>query len=367
MDNRYAPPAEWIENQKKAPSFWKGSYEDVLEAMKNVKRGRVTLGTKSAGGRDVYMVEYGERNELNRTATFNSATCVNGKDTKAYADKTRDGVKPCLMLMGAIHGLEFEGTVSLLNLINLLETGKDFMGNENPLLYEMAEKLHLIIIPMVNPDGRCRFPYKSIVGAPYETFRYYAQGTWKNGELCNHPACKAVHPIKEASDFIGCYFNDDGVNIQQEGVLTLSNEAKFLFETAHEFAPDILINMHGGSDTAGALLDTSLAPQKLRNEIVRLDMNVNNAFVKENFKYVIKPRSNSTDVSFKPQGLTGMLHLCCGGLSMSYESNQGVYVGPGRIDAEVLSYEEIYRTHILLYQEVYKYTLKIFEKRKQGK
>ena len=52
---------------------------------------------------------------------------------------------------------------------------------------------------------------------------------------------------------------------------------------------------------------------------------------------------------------------------MTYESNQGVYVGPDRADSEVLSYEEIYRTNILLYQEIYKYTLEIFEKRKQGK
>jgi len=367
MSNKYAPPAEWIDGQKNVPGFWKGSYEDVLEVIGSVKKGRVTLGTTSAGGRDIYMVEYGKQGDLRRTATFNSATCVNRRDTDCYANKKGDDIKPCLMLMGCIHGLEFEGTVSLLNLISLLETGRDFLGDGHPERVQAAEKLHLIIIPMVNPDGRCRFPYRSIVGAPFLTFRYYAQGTWKNGELCHHPACKAVHPIKEASDFLGCYFNDDGVNIQQEGVLTMSNEARFLFETAHRFAPDILVNMHGGSDTAGGLLDTSLAPQKLRNEILGLDQRVCTAFAKEGYKYVITSKYNSTDVNFKPQGLTGMLHLCCGGLSMTYESNQGVYVGPDRPDSQVLNHEQIYRTHQLLYAEVFRYTCEIFEKRRQGK
>lgn len=41
MSNKYAPPAEWIDGQKNVPGFWKGSYEDVLEVIGSVKKGRV--------------------------------------------------------------------------------------------------------------------------------------------------------------------------------------------------------------------------------------------------------------------------------------------------------------------------------------
>ena len=174
-----------------------------------------------------------------------------------------------------------------------------------------------------------------------------------------------MHPIKEAADFLGCYFNDDGVNIQQEGVLTMSREARFLFETAHEFAPDVLINLHGGDNTPGMLIDSSLAPQKLRNEALKLDERVFAAFAKEGFRYIIYPKTNSTDVNFKAQGLTGMLHLCCGGLSMSYESNQAIDMGPDSTNNYTLTFEQIYRTHMLMFREAMDYTCEIFEEHRQ--
>lgn len=357
--------AEWLEELKNVPEFWKGSLEDIEEVLSTIKRGRVTLGCKSAGGRNVYMVEYGERNQLNRTATYSSATCVNHKDIDCYADKKREGVKPCLFLIGCVHGAEFEGTVSLLNLIHLLETGKDFLGNENSLLLEMAQKLHLIIVPCANPDGRARFPYKTVHGLSFESFRYFAQGTWKNGELCGHPGCKKYHPILEYSDFLGCYFNDNGINIQHDVILPMAEETKFLMEVAQEFAPDIIVNIHGATDCAGHIIDSSMMPQKLRDEVVRFEWKLNTTFAKENYKYNLIPKSIKTNENFYEWNLTGALHLCCGGISVTYESNQGVSHAPGHPNTEVLSFEGIYRTHILLYQELYKYVIDIFEKRKK--
>lgn len=366
MGSKYEAPQEWIEGLKNVPDFWKGSLEDIEEVLKTVKRGRVSLGCKSAGGRNVYMVEYGQRNQLNRTANYSSATCVNGKNTDCYADKKREGVKPCLLLIGCVHGAEFEGTVSLLNLIQLLETGKDFRGEENPQLAALAEKLHLIIVPCANPDGRARFPYKSVLGLPGDSFRYYDQGTWKNGELCGWPACKQYHPILEHADFLGCYFNDAGVNIQQDVILPMAQETKFLMETAHEFAPDIIINIHGATDNPSHIIDCPMMPQKLRDEVVRLECKMSAAYAKADYKYSLTPKSTKTDGNFFQLGLTAALHLCCGGLSFTYESNQGVSAHPGKPGYQVLGYEDIYRSHILLYQEVFRYTAEVFESRRNG-
>ncbi len=260
MNRDFGVTQQWRDNLRNVPDFWKGSLEDLEQIIKTVKRGRGTMGCKSAGGRPVYMVEYGERNQYNRTSTYGSATCVNGRDFAAYADKTRQGIKPCLMLIGGVYGAEFEGVVALVNLIQLLETGKDFMGNENAMMYEMPERIHLVLVLCANPDGCARYPYKTVSGLPIKTFRYCAQGSMKNGELFWYPACKLYHPIKEYSDFLGCYFNDDGVNIQQEDIMHQAEETKFLISTAKEFAPGIIIQLHGGNDTTGALCDNSVMP-----------------------------------------------------------------------------------------------------------
>ena len=364
MKSKYEPSQEWIDGQKNVPEFWKGSLEDIEDVLKTVRRGRVTLGCKSAGGRNVWMVEYGERNDLHRTANYSSATCVNGKNTDCYANKKREGVKPCLFLIGCIHGAEFEGTVSLLNLIQMLETGKDFRGEAHPQLAELAEKMHLIIVPCANPDGRARFPYKSVVGLSGDSFRYYDQGTWKNGELCGWPACKQYHPILEYAGFLGCYFNDDGVNIQQDSLLPMARETRFLMETAHEFAPDILVNIHGATDNPFHIIDCAMMPQKLRDEVVWLENGVFTAFARENYKYVLNPKSTATNRNFFSLGLTAALHLCCGGISVTFESNQGVNAHPGNPHYQILDHEQIYKGHILLYQELFRYTGEIFEKRR---
>lgn len=364
MKSKYEAPQEWVDNLKNVPDFWKGSLENIEEVLKTVKRGRVSLGCKSAGGRNVYMVEYGPRNQLNRTANYSSATCVNGKNTDSYADKKRDGVKPCLFLIGCVHGAEFEGTVSLLNLIQLLETGKDFRGEENPQLAALAEKMHLIIVPCANPDGRARFPYKSVVGLSGDSFRYYDQGTWKNGELCGWPACKQYHPILEHAGFLGCYFNDAGVNIQQDAILPMAQETKFLMETAHEFAPDVVVNIHGATDNPFHFIDCDTMPQKLRDEVVWLENRVLTAFAKEDLKYTLAPKSTKTGGNFFKLGLTAALHLCCGGISLTFESNQGVPAHPNKPGYQILSHEEIYRSHVLMYQELFRYTAELFERRK---
>lgn len=362
--NNYLPDQAWLDTLADVPDFWKGSVEDVEAEIKQIKRGRVTLGCHSAGGRNVYMVEYGKPNNWVHYANYSSATCVDNKTLTYYADKTKPETVPCLMLVGGIHGAEFEGVVSLLNLIHIFETGRDYLGEERPELYDMAEHAHIVIIPCANPDGRARYPYKSVWGLPLESFRYYAQGTWKDGTLCNHPECKKYHPIKDYADFLGCYYNDNGVNLQQDVILPMADETRFLMETAHEMAPDIILEMHGGCDTGGGISDTTFSPQRMRNKVTKLEWKVNTAYAKAGYKYVINPKGTLNDRDFYSLGLDGVLHLCCGGMSLVYESNQGVFtcVHP---DTEMLPYEDIYATHRILYKTVYDFMCDMCEQRKK--
>lgn len=150
---------------------------------------------------------------------------------KFYADKSGKDYRPTVAIICAEHGGEFEGTVAVNNLIKNIETGTDYMGNENSELMSALVGINLILIPCLNMDGRARIPLKTFVGQDFETFRYYSQGTWKDDTLCMFPNCKEVHPIKEASGFLGGYFNDDGVNIVHDNFFfPMAEETKALLK-----------------------------------------------------------------------------------------------------------------------------------------
>ena len=90
------------------PSFWKTRLADVSDALKRVRRGRARTLVRSAGGRDVSIVSYGERDGRTPAANYNSA--CGGGDPASYARK--DGTQPpVVFLLGPVHGAEFEGVV----------------------------------------------------------------------------------------------------------------------------------------------------------------------------------------------------------------------------------------------------------------
>src|SRR5207237_909167 len=79
---------------------------DVDAAVKDVKKGGTRVLVKSAGGRDLHLVAYGEKNDLKSAANYNSA--CGGNDPASYARK--DGTqRPALFFLGPVHGQEFEG------------------------------------------------------------------------------------------------------------------------------------------------------------------------------------------------------------------------------------------------------------------
>ena len=86
-DQWYIPKPEWVEEQAKAPVYWKGNLADVEEAVKSVHKGRVRCGCQTPGKRNVYVVEYGIPNEQNRTATYSSA--LGARNMNCYSDKVQ--------------------------------------------------------------------------------------------------------------------------------------------------------------------------------------------------------------------------------------------------------------------------------------
>ena len=70
-----------------------------------------------------------------------------------------DFEKKVYLAMASIHGGELEGIVGLVNLVSVLETGKDLRGRPWPGIVAAAGRIdRLIVIPIVNVDGRARVP-----------------------------------------------------------------------------------------------------------------------------------------------------------------------------------------------------------------
>ena len=339
--------------EQSLPIYWRSSIGDVDEVLKLVKRGVVTKAGESAGKRPIYKVEYGKSNIKHGKANLSSA--LGAHDVRFYADKTGDDYVPTLFLIGSVHGGEFEGTMALVNLIKIMETGTDYAGMEHPELLSLMEKIHLVLIPVANPDGRSRIPYRSVVGMTFDEFRYYDQGTWKGGELCGWPGCKSIHPIKEECEFLGGYFNDDGVNMMHEDFFgEISNESKILIDICRKEVPDLSIQLHGGTNCICTLLPTDFSTQDTLDKCIKLSSSVKAAFDEDGIPYRVVG-AGSLHSAF---GLKSAMHHVCGEPVLTYESNQGLL----DCGAACLTHDEIYRSHMLLFGESAKYVLSTKEK-----
>ncbi|MBQ8525457.1 MAG: hypothetical protein IJ460_01890 [Clostridia bacterium] len=333
------------------PVYWKSGVDDAIEMLKNVKRGKVTAEIRSAGGRPVQLLVYGDKNELNRTANLSCA--LGAGDKSCYADKSKPDYKPTILIVGCVHGGEFEGTVALLNLISLLETGADLKGEANEFLSKSAERVNILIIPCLNPDGRSRIDFPSFVGKTFEDLRYYNQGTWKDGTLCGWPECKKIHPMKGHCEFLGAYFNDDGVNIMHDDFFgRKANETQFLFDTVDMYSPDYTILLHGGTNTVNCILKPSYAPDAVKEDVTELENAMMAHCESKNLAYHVTPmdrgENKPTPCSFN---LTSALYHFSGEPCVTYESNQGLT----NCSSPAMTHDEIYRAHMILFEEAIKH------------
>ena len=341
------------------PIWWKSSLEDVEQALSLVKCGIVKEIARSAGNRPIYMVEYGKSNV--RLGAANCSSALGAHDINCFADKRGEDYVPTVFLAGCIHGGEFEGTVALLNLIKELETGTDYRGESHSELIDMISLVHLVIIPVCNPDGRSRIPFRSFVGRTFHDLRYYNQGTWKiDGTLCGWPGCKMVHPIKEASDFLGAYFNDDGINIMHEDFFgQASTETNAIFDICRFKAPDCSVLLHGGTNAVSGILEPDYISSESAMDIRALSTTLKSKADEAGMRY-FSYGSGTISTGFT---LPSAMHHLCGAMCLTYESNQGLADAPGYPD----SAEDIYALHRQLFTEIARFVLNKFGKVKWGK
>ncbi len=341
------------------PEFWKSSLKDTDDIVASVKKGRVTT-TNSSGGRPIYLVEYGTPNDYSyRTTNFNSA--AGAHDITCYADKSREGTKPCVFLVGGMHGAEFEGTVAILNLINIIENGVDLAGNKYPSFEGIEERMHLLLIPFANPDGRARVPVDAFCETSQDEFRKWAQGTWKkDGSLAHWPGCKKVHPIKEASDFLGSYFDDNGINLMHDDFFNpWSETTKFLLGIADKYVPDVTCLLHGGGPSIPHITRPNFVPYYYKEQNYKIAMRLKEGCRKNGLEFVVPeivPIEKEQNSSFNA---VSAFIAKCGTVCFTYESNQGI----GGYE-RCYPLDVIYKHHMLLFEECFDYATECIEKQK---
>ncbi|MBE6406116.1 MAG: hypothetical protein E7040_08855 [Lentisphaerae bacterium] len=333
-----------VETFVQEPEYWITSLDGVKEYLeKHVKKGAVSVAGHSAGGREILVYAYGEKEDLPQTVSFSSAFAAKKPELYTRAPERK---KLSLFIYGAIHGAEVEGTAGLLNLINLLEHGTDLRGRKNDALLKLAEQYRIVIVPLSQPDGRARFRRNSLAGQSLDVFQYYAHGVWKDGTPCKYPYHKEVMPLP-VNEFeqLGAYFNDNGVNCQHDDFFgNIQPETQTLINLVHEERPDCILSCHsceadpGMSTPAATLTDNGL----------RMVQQIAASVMANQIKANLRPYHRVNLQQGRAFILQDILYMASGGLPLLYEFPHGCVNIP-------FTHDEIIDLGLILFEEIMKF------------
>jgi len=333
------------------PSFWKTDLTIIAQWAIRAEKGQAKALCLSAGGRPVTAFFYGDRQEIVSRANYSSA--CGAHDLGCYT--AVEGKKPVVLLLGAVHGGETEGTAALVNLISLLETGSDLKGEKHEELLSLSKEVRLVIVPVCNPDGRARVKPDAMVGCTGRELRYWMQGTWKDGTLCGWPNCKKIHPIRDHVDFLGGYFTDGGVNMSHDNFFhPMAPETQALMDLCDDEKADWIIHLHGGSNSLNALVQTKYVTQECQRAIRLLSEKCDETACAYGLRFTVPSETEREHGDTPPSfNLASALHHVCGGVSAVFESNECIIDEPG----EKLTYDQIYTSHLILFEQCLKMAL----------
>lgn len=305
------------------PEFWVADVSDLPQRWKQLKRGYVDLIATSPGGRPIHLISYGEREDLERRANFNSA--IGGHDPACYLDKAKRK-RPVVYFVGPVHGHEIEALTGLASLIHVMETGEDLRGRPQPDLRRLGEQCRLLIVPAGNPDGIARFEPRAIHGMPLDLFQFWGMGTWSDNTVAVWPDSKRQHPrTGPRICFLGCYFNDAGINpMHDEFLAPMSTEAPAILKVAMEEGPDLAVSLHSHGHPP-AVLRPAYVPLEVQQEVRRLAERSTRRFQARNLPTgrLPKPAAESGDPP-SPFNLVSALYHISGATAFTFECPHGV-------------------------------------------
>ena len=331
-------PDGYLREPEVIPPFWVSTLDEVAAFLeRRIRVGHVEAIGTSAGGRPIRAVVYGRPRQGRGTTTFSGS--LGYGNVRAY--RGPDHEKTVYLAMAAVHGGEFDPIVGIVNLLSVLETGKDLRGKEWPEITAAAAKLgRLILIPIVNQDGRARIPLRMEAhregAAGYVVHEYLNTGGNPDGTLLGWPQVKEFIPLDFArTAFPGGYPNDAGVNLQHDDFLGRRQpETQALFDLAARERPDLILNLHTGVGTNDYFMrvhrpagEPALVPT-----FEAFFKRVHTGLALNGLQSTKDPKVEANPAR-APQGaynLDTALNFHCGALSMTIESPSHGYSGKNR-------------------------------------
>lgn len=272
------------------PPFWPATPEQGgQKVIDGLRAATVRVVGRSAGGREIVALEYGEKETTGATtanlASAMSALVGDPDITRIFPDAfygTRRRRKPALCIQGGIHGGELTGTVAALNLCAVVETGRDLRGREWPRLAGLARATRLTIIPWLNMDGVARWPLPNGTAASAALQGRCTMGVARDGTRYQYPAMKSLFPIPpETTAFMGAYFNDAGVNLQYDFCMPDRQPETLAWMRYYlEERPDAVLISHGNAGTLFGPPEAFL-PEAFQHAISRLGGAVRQRLVRD--------------------------------------------------------------------------------------
>ncbi|MEN6601390.1 MAG: M14 family zinc carboxypeptidase [Bryobacteraceae bacterium] len=319
---RFSIRPDYLAEPDIIPSFWISTFDDVGRFLsQNIRRGVVRVIGTSAGGRPIRAVFYGQPRAGKGTSTFSGS--LGFRDVRAYIGP--DYARKVYLDICGVHGGEFEGIVGSVNLLSVLETGQDLRGRRWPEITAAAGALdRIIVIPIMNPDGRVRVPLRMIRhrGRDETVQEYFNTGGKPDGTLIGWPQCKEHNPLDfSTTQFPGGYPNDAGVNIQHDDFFgSPQPETRALFGLTARERPDLILNMHTGAiylQPLCSFLEPALTPV-----FEALYRRVMTALTQAGLEHTgdVAKESDPTRLRMSPFNLDSALNMHCGSLNFLIES-----------------------------------------------
>jgi hypothetical protein len=354
-------PPGYLQEPEQIPAFWISTVDEVnLFLSRHVQKGHVKIIGISAGGLPIYAVFYGEPRSGNGTSTFSGS--LGYGDVRVY--RGTDHNKKVYLGIAGVHGGEFEGIVGIVNLISVLETGKDLNGKEWPEISSSMRKLdRTILVPIINPDGRARVPlrmelYRGITKTANTVYEYLNTGGKIDGINIGWPQVKENIPLDFAKvGFPGGYPNDAGVNIQHDNFMgKIQPETRALFDLTEREKPDLIINLHTGA--VYMRMDHPLGEPALNPAFDKLFRYVHSELALKGLQYTKDPKKEGdpANASTGVYNLDGALNWHCGALSVVVESPSHGFAGKNEAGKPViLSPEDLIDGELICHQQAMKF------------
>jgi len=337
---------------RQLPEFWIGNTDTLAARCEKLARGRAETIAKSPGGRPLYLVTFGRHEPVRHQANFNSA--VGGQDPSAYMDKAARR-KPVVYFLGPVHGHEVEGLTGLVNLIQIMETGRDLRGRDQAALRALGEQCRLLIIPTGNPDGVARFEPRCLQGMSPDELNFWGQGTSRDNTIVPWPISKRRHPfIGPEVGFMGCYFNDAGVNpMHDEFFAPMSGESPAILKVARDEGPDLAVSLHSHGSQPAVLLPDYVPPgivEQVRSAAEAVYALLDRRGLPHARLPEIKPDSGRKPAAFN---LTSAVYHTSGATAFTFECPHGL---AGDKSCQV-SLEQILDIQLALYEGMFRHAI----------